>query len=78
MGRGDGAGGHAAARAATTARKAEADMPLDPRFSPDRVRADVTFFADDLLGGRDTGSVGHEIATRYVAARFAGLGLTAG
>lgn len=61
--------------AATSARKAEADMPLDPRFSPDRVRADVTFFADDLLGGRDTGSVGHEIATRYVAARFAGLGL---
>lgn len=55
--------------------RAEADMPLDPRFSADRVRADVAFFADDLLGGRDTGSPGHEIAARYVAARFAGLGL---
>jgi hypothetical protein len=36
----------------------------------------VTFFADDLLLGRDTGSVGHEIAARYVASRFTGLGLT--
>lgn len=56
--------------------KTEEQMPLDPRFSADRVRADVTFFADDLLGGRDTGSTGHEIASAYVAARFASLGLT--
>jgi hypothetical protein len=55
---------------------AEASLPLDPRFSADRIRADVGFFADDLLLGRDTGSIGHEIATRYVAARFTGLGLT--
>lgn len=53
----------------------EAEMPLDPRFSPDRVRADVAFLADDLLEGRDTGSVGHEIAARYVTQRFASLGL---
>jgi hypothetical protein len=55
---------------------AEAALPLDPRFSPARIQADVTFFADDLLLGRDTGSQGHEIAARYVASRFTGLGLT--
>lgn len=54
----------------------EADLPMDPRFSADRVKADVAFFADDLLEGRDTGSVGYEIAARYVAQRFAALGLT--
>jgi len=53
----------------------EAALPLDPRFSADRVKADVTFLADDLLEGRDTGSRGHEIAARYVAQRFAALGL---
>lgn len=54
---------------------AERDMPADPRFSADRVRADVAFLADDLLEGRDTGSTGYEIAARYVAQRFASLGL---
>jgi hypothetical protein len=74
---GTGAQTAAKAPAANTAPTiAEADMPLDPRFSPERIHADVGFFADDLLLGRDTGSVGHEIATRYVAARFLGLGLT--
>jgi Zn-dependent M28 family amino/carboxypeptidase len=55
---------------------AEKDMPADPRFSADRVKADVAFLADDLLEGRDTGSIGYEIAARYVAQRFASLGLT--
>lgn len=74
-----GAGAQAAAKAPVAANAPlveEAALPLDPRFSQERIRADVTFFADDLLLGRDTGSVGHEIAARYVAARFAGLGLT--
>ncbi|MBT2186232.1 M20/M25/M40 family metallo-hydrolase [Sphingobium nicotianae] len=53
----------------------EDQLPLDPRFSPDRVKADIAFLADDLLQGRDTGSVGHEIAARFVAERFASLGL---
>jgi hypothetical protein len=35
------------------------------------VKADVAFLADDLLEGRDTGSIGYEIAARYVAQRFA-------
>jgi Zn-dependent M28 family amino/carboxypeptidase len=41
----------------------------------ERVRADVAFLSDDLLEGRDTGSRGHEIAARFVASRFAALGL---
>lgn len=45
-------------------------------FSPDRIRADVTFLADDLLRGRDTGSEGYRIAANYVAAEYARLGLT--
>ncbi|HEX5182322.1 MAG TPA: M28 family metallopeptidase [Allosphingosinicella sp.] len=49
-----------------------------PAFSPDRFRAHVTFLADDLLEGRDTGSRGHEIAASYVASQFIGLGLTPG
>ncbi len=55
--------------------RAEADLPLDPRFSAERIRADITFLADDLLEGRDVGSRGHEIAARFVAQRFAALGL---
>ncbi|HEY1607280.1 MAG TPA: M28 family metallopeptidase [Allosphingosinicella sp.] len=49
-----------------------------PAFSPDRFRAHVTFLADDLLEGRDTGSRGHEIAAAYVASQYIGLGLTPG
>jgi Zn-dependent M28 family amino/carboxypeptidase len=54
---------------------AYAQSGTQPQFSADRVRADVAFLSDDLLQGRDTGSVGHEIAARYVASRFAALGL---
>jgi hypothetical protein len=50
-------------------------MPLDPRFSSDRIKADVSFLADDLLEGRRTGTRGHEIAALYAAQRFAALGL---
>ena len=65
----------AAAPDAPAAAQAEQEMPLDPRFSPARVRADVAFLSDDLLEGRETGSRGHEIAARFVAERFAALGL---
>jgi len=47
-------------------------------FSADAFRAHVTFLADDLLEGRDTGSRGHEIAARYVATQFEALGLHPG
>lgn len=59
-----------------------ATAPITPAvaqtFSPARIRADMTFLGDDLLEGRETGTRGHEIAARYVAARFAALGLTPG
>lgn len=53
-----------------------AAQPSGPDFSPTRVRADVEFLADDLLEGRDAGTRGYDIAARYVASRFAALGLT--
>jgi peptidase M28-like protein/PA domain-containing protein len=49
-----------------------------PTFTPERFRAHVAFLADDLLEGRDTGSRGHEIAARYVAAEFDSYGLKPG
>lgn len=50
----------------------------EPSFSPERVRADVEFLADDLLEGRDAGTRGYDIAALYVASRFEALGLTPG
>ena len=47
-------------------------------FSPERIRADVAFLADDLLEGRATGTRGYDIAARYVATRFEGIGLKPG
>jgi Zn-dependent M28 family amino/carboxypeptidase len=44
----------------------------------DRIRADVTFLADDMLEGRGTGSEGYEIAARFLASRFMALGLAPG
>src|SRR5205085_10550368 len=38
-------------------------------------RAHVTFLADDLLEGREAGTRGYDIASRYVATQFAALGL---
>lgn len=55
-----------------------AQPAADPVFSAAAVRAHVSFLADDLLKGRDTGSEGHEIAARYVASQFAQLGLKPG
>ena len=47
-------------------------------FSPERIKADVSFLADDLLEGRNTGTRGYDIAAAYVANRFASLGLQPG
>lgn len=56
---------------------AAAAPPADfPREAVERaVRAHTTFLADDLLEGRGTGTRGHELAARYVAAQFQRLGL---
>jgi hypothetical protein len=49
-----------------------------PQFSGERIKADVSFLADDLLEGRLTGTRGYELAARFVANRFAMLSLTPG
>lgn len=41
----------------------------------ERIKADVTFLADDLLGGRANGTKGYDVAAAYLASRFQGLGL---
>src|SRR5687768_16180769 len=46
-----------------------------PEFSTERFRSHVAFLSDDLLEGREAGERGYEIAARYVATNFAGLGL---
>lgn len=51
---------------------------VTPRFSGERIKADVAFLSDDLLEGREAGTRGHEIAARYIAAQFASLGVTPG
>jgi hypothetical protein len=50
----------------------------EPVFSPDEVRAHVEFLADDLLGGRDNGTEGFDIAARYVSSRFDAMGFKPG
>lgn len=47
-------------------------------FSPERIRADVAFLAEDLLVGRGTGTRGYDVTARYVASRFEGMGLKPG
>jgi hypothetical protein len=47
----------------------------DPVAPAPGIKADLTFLADDALEGRAPGTAGHEIAARYVAARFEALGL---
>ena len=53
---------------------AHAQAASDPAVN--RIRADVTFLADDALEGRDTGSRGYDLAALYVAGRYQALGLT--
>ena len=46
-----------------------------PEVSPKALEAHIRFLADDSLQGRGTGTTGYEIAARYVATCFSGLGL---
>ncbi|HEX8301851.1 M28 family metallopeptidase [Sphingomonas sp.] len=50
----------------------------EPEFSPERIRADVAYLADDKLEGRFTVAPGYFNAAAYVANRFAKLGLKPG
>src|SRR4029077_16995113 len=42
---------------------------------PEAIRADMRFLSDDLLEGRGTATRGHEIAAKFMATQFEGLGL---
>ena len=42
---------------------------------PDEIRAHIRFLADSLLAGRAPGTPGYDIAARYVATEFEGMGL---
>jgi len=55
-----------------------AARPVDPTVATRRIQAHVTYLADDLFEGRGTGTRGHELAARYVAAQFARLGIEPG
>lgn len=54
---------------------AAAAPPAGPTPLAVAMHSHVAFLADDLLEGRGLGTRGHEIAARYVADQFAGLGL---
>jgi Zn-dependent M28 family amino/carboxypeptidase len=44
----------------------------------ENIKSHMSFLADDLLEGRETGSQGHEIASLYIAGEFAKYGLQPG
>src|SRR3546814_15335418 len=53
-----------------------AQQGTEPPFTADAFRAHVAFLSDDLLEGRNAGERGYDLAARYVATRFAALGLS--
>ena len=44
-------------------------------ISPQTIRANMRFLADDLLEGRGTSTRGHEVAAKFMATRFEAMGL---
>lgn len=54
---------------------AQSADPARAVITPATMEAHVTFLADDLLEGRDTGTPGYDIAARYVATQYRALGL---
>jgi hypothetical protein len=61
----------------TYAAPATPDAADEAMFSirPEAIRADMRFLSDDLLEGRGTATRGHEIAAKFMATQFEGLGL---
>ncbi len=49
-----------------------------PVISGDAIFAHVSLLADDLYEGREAGTRGYQLAARYVAAQFEGMGLQPG
>jgi hypothetical protein len=54
------------------------DWQTELGFEPEQFRSHVVFLADDLLEGREAGTRGYDLAARYVASQFAGLGVLPG
>ncbi|HCR54203.1 MAG TPA: peptidase M28 [Cytophagales bacterium] len=48
------------------------------RIKPSHIKADMTYLADDLLRGREPGTQGFELASKYVEAQFISIGLLPG
>jgi hypothetical protein len=44
-------------------------------ITADAIRGDMRFLSDDALEGRGTATRGHELAAKYMATRFEGMGL---
>ena len=65
----------APAPAATRSATPSPSPSVDAAEAARRIEADVRFLADDLLEGREAGTRGYDLAARYVAARYAALGL---
>lgn len=68
----------AAARAFAAAATLLCSVPVPAAdVQPDQklIKAHITFLADDLLEGRETGSRGYDIAARYVASQFMQYGV---
>jgi hypothetical protein len=68
----------AAAPSGTADLRSPAVVNAMQRIRPAAIRAHMEFLADDLLEGRGTGTRGHEIAARYVAAQLEAAGLEPG
>ena len=56
---------------------ADMDKTLED-VSADTIKASMTFLADDLLEGRQPGTRGFAIASKYIETQFMGLGLKPG
>ena len=52
-----------------------AQQAAEAAITESTLRADIKFLADDLLEGREAGTRGYQLATRYVATQFEALGL---
>jgi hypothetical protein len=50
--------------------KVEQENKTSLKADPQQLKAHIRFLSDDLLEGRDVGSRGHEIASKYIATEF--------
>lgn len=61
--------------AACVAAEIEDPSLRDAKIRPEAIRAHQRFLSDDLLEGRGSGTRGHELASKYVAAQMQSFGL---